>query len=204
MQTGGRLVQNIQRLPGSTPCKLGGKLYPLCLSARKRGGGLPQADIAQPDVIQRLQFVFDLRNTVEENKRFFHRHFQHVRNVLSLEMHLQRVPVIALSVAHVTGDVYVRQKVHFDLFHAVSLACFAPSAPDVEGKSAGFIAFCFGVRGAGKQIPDIGKQTGIGCGIGAWGSADRALVDVDHLVQIFNTGDFPVFSGRPDSVVQLS
>src|SRR3546814_15117928 len=60
---------------------------------------------------------------------------QNVGDGLALERHLQRLAVVALAVAHVAGDVDIRQEVHLDLQHAVALTGLAPPALDVEGEA---------------------------------------------------------------------
>src|SRR3546814_13156368 len=83
--------------------------------------------------------VADARHRLEELDRVLHRHVQNVGDGLALERHLQRLAVVALAVAHVAGDVDIRQEAHLDLQHAVALTGLAPPALDrksvVEGKS---------------------------------------------------------------------
>src|SRR3546814_10886608 len=78
--------------------------------------------------------VADARHRLEELDRVLHRHVQNVGDGLALERHLQRLAVVALAVAHVAGDVDIRQEVHLDLQHAVALTGLAPPDLDVEGE----------------------------------------------------------------------
>ena len=65
MQTGGRLIQNVQRFPGLPPAQLARELDALGFAAGKRGRRLPQVQISEADFDQRLQLGFDLRNIFE-------------------------------------------------------------------------------------------------------------------------------------------
>jgi hypothetical protein len=93
------------------------------------------------------------------------------------------------------GDVDVGQEVHFDLDHAVALAGFAAPALDVERETAGAVAARAGFRNAGKQLADRCQQAGVGRRIGARRATDRALVDVDHLVEMVETDDQVMLGG---------
>lgn len=62
MQAGGRLVKDIDGLPGIAAGQLIGQLDALRLTTRKRRGCLTQLDVAKTDFLQRLQLARDLRN----------------------------------------------------------------------------------------------------------------------------------------------
>ena len=49
------------------------------------------------------------------------------------------------------------------------------------------IPLCLCIIGHGVQVPDICKHTGICCRIGARCSSDGRLVNINYLVQIFNS-----------------
>ncbi len=59
---------------------------------------------------------------------------------VALELHLERLAIVALAVADVAGDVDVGQEVHLDLDQAVALARLAAAALDVEAEPAGLVA----------------------------------------------------------------
>ena len=77
MQTGGRLIENIQRLPGTAFGQFARQLHALCFTARERGSGLAQSNVRQANVHQRLQLTRQRRNGIEELTCFFNRHIQH-------------------------------------------------------------------------------------------------------------------------------
>src|SRR5688572_18456311 len=79
---------------------------------------------------------------------------QNVGDRLALEQDLERLAVVAFSLADVAGDVDVGQKVHLDLDDAVALAGLAAAALDVEGEAAGLVAARFGLGQAGEPLAD--------------------------------------------------
>ena len=183
VQAGGGLVQNIDGGAGGLPGKLGGQLHPLGFAAGQGGGGLAQLDVAQAHVHEGLKLVADLGQILEEGQGLLHRHLQHLVDVFALVAHLESLPVVALALAHLAGDVDVWQEVHLDLQQAVAGAGLAPSAPDVEGEPARAVSPALGVLGGGEQLPDVVEQPGVGGGVGAGRPADGGLVDGDDLVE---------------------
>src|SRR5690606_35578040 len=100
--------------------------------------------------------------------------------------HFQGFAVVALALTHVAGYVDVRQEVHLYLDHAVALAGFAAPAFDVEGESSRTVAARAGFRDAGEELADRREQAGVGRRVRARGAANRALVDVHHLVEVLH------------------
>jgi len=133
----------------------------------------------------------------------FHRHLQNLVYVLALVLDLQRLSVVALAVTHVTRNIHIRQKMHFDFDHAVTLAGFAASTLDVERKASRPIAAFARRRYAGEQFADGREQAGIGGGIGTRRASDRALIDVDHLVEKFQAADLGVRCGFGVAAVEM-
>ena len=78
---------------------------------------------------------------------------------------------------------------HLDLDHAVALAGLAAPALDVEGEASRLIAARLGFRQARKPFADRREGAGVGRRIRARRAADRRLVDVDHLVEMFEAVD---------------
>ena len=114
---------------------------------------------------------------------------------LALERDLERLAVVALALADVAGDVDVGQEVHLDLDDAVALAGLAAAALDVEGEAARLVAARLGLGQAGEPVADRREGAGIGRRVGARRAADRRLVDVDDLVEVFEPLD-AVVRGR--------
>ena len=66
VQPGGRLVEDVEGPAGGHLRELGGELDPLRLAARQRRRRLAEADIAEPDGVERLQPPADLGDVLEE------------------------------------------------------------------------------------------------------------------------------------------
>src|SRR5690606_31457796 len=96
-----------------------------------------------------------------------------------------------------------RQEVHLDLDGAVTLAGLAPAALDVEGEAPGLVAAFASLRRPGVQVADLGEDAGVRCRVRARGPADRRLVDLDHLVEVFGTDDASMGAGCGLGAVQL-
>ena len=62
VQAGGGLVEDVERLAGRAPRQLLGELDPLRLAARERGRRLAELDVAEADLLQRLELVADRRD----------------------------------------------------------------------------------------------------------------------------------------------
>ena len=183
MQPGGRLVQQVQRAARGPLGQLAAQLHALRLAPGQRRRGLPQLDVVQPHVRQRLQLPGDGRDMLEELQGLSHGHVQHVRDRLALVPDVQGFPIVPPALTHLAGHVHVRQKMHFDLDQPSALARLAPAALHVETVTSGPIPAHARLRQPGEQVPDKREHASVRGGIGARRPADRRLVDVDHLVQ---------------------
>ena len=141
-----------------------------------------------------MQLARQLGDVPEEVQGLLHGHLQHVVDALALVLHFQGFPVVAVALAHVAGDVHVRQKVHLNADDAVALAGLAPAALYVKGEAAGGKAPHFRVLGGGEQLPDVVEQPGVGGRVGAGRAANGGLVDLDDLVQMLQAPDFLVLA----------
>src|ERR1044071_373459 len=101
-------------------------------------------------------------------------------------MDLQSLTVVTLAVADFARYVNVRQEVHLDLDDAVAGAVLAAAPFHVEAEAAGAVAPQLRFGHLGEQFTDRREQTGVGRRIGARRAADRALVDDDGLVELFD------------------
>ena len=98
---------------------------------------------------------------VEEFQRLLDRHVQHVVDGLALVFYFQRLPVVPLSAAHLTGHIDVREEMHLDLQDAVAGAGLAPAALYIETEAAFLVASRLRVRRGRKEIPDQVKYAGV-------------------------------------------
>ena len=90
---------------------------------------------------------------------------KNIINTLTLIFHVQSLTIVTLAATHLTGHIYIRQKMHFDLFDTVALARLTTTALDVKGKSSRLIALCLSISGACKEIANITEKSHVGCGI---------------------------------------
>ena len=138
----------------------------------------------------------------KEHYRFLHGHVQHIRNGLFLILYFQRFAVVARALAHLAGYIYVRQKVHFDLQDAVTLAGFAAAALDVEAEPSRAVAAHLGVLRLGEYGADIVEHAGVGGGVGARGAADGLLIDANDFIH--ELALYPIaFAGAERALAQF-
>ena len=83
---------------------------------------------------------------------------------------------------------------HLNLKDSITAAGFASSALDIETESTLLVSACLCIRCRRKQIPDHVKHTGVSCRIGTRRTTDRRLIDVNDLVQLFQTKDVIMLS----------
>src|SRR3546814_9789935 len=68
MEPGGRLVEDVERLPGRTPRQFLGELDALCLAARQRRRLLPDLDIAKAHADEHRHLLADRRHRLERSE----------------------------------------------------------------------------------------------------------------------------------------
>jgi hypothetical protein len=66
----------------------------------------------------------------------------------------------------------------------LTLTGFTTAAFDIEAETAGFVAPNFAFWQSSEEVSDGVEQIGIGGGVGAGGTADRALIDLDDLIEM--------------------
>ena len=140
----------------------------------------------------------------EELERLGDRHLEDVRDGLALVVDLQRLAVVALALADLARDVDVRQELHLDLEDPVALAVLAAAALDVEAEPARLVAADARLRDTREQLADRGEQPDVGGRVRARRPADRALVDLDDLVDVLGALERVVRADRLARTVQLA
>ena len=136
VQSGGRLIKNIERLACIPLGKFGGKLHTLAFATGKRGRRLSQF-LYNPAPPLELPLSYS-----ESEARFqkFHRavncHIQHIGNRLPFEAHFQGFPIVAFAMADLTRNIHVGQEVHFNSFITIALAGFATPPTDIEREAS--------------------------------------------------------------------
>ena len=189
MQAGRRLIQYVNRLARAASRQLRRELDALRFSAGERGSRLSELHIPESDLVQDRKPRADLLLILEEVDCLLNRHVEHIRDVLALKAHLQRFAVIALAVAHLTGHIHVREKMHFDLQQTVSGAGLAAASACIEGKPSCLIASQTRILRRCKKCSNVIEQSRISRRIRARRASNRTLVDGDHLVDVFQTVD---------------
>ena len=151
MKPRGRLIQNVDRLAGAPLAQLRRQLDPLGFSSGKLRGRLPQPDIGKSHIVEGLHLPLNARHMVEEFQRLLDRHVQHVVDGLALVFYFQRLPVVPLSAAHLTGHINVREEMHLDLQDAVAGTGLAPAALYIEAEAALLVASRLRIRRGRKR-----------------------------------------------------
>ena len=204
MQSRRRLVQNIDCLSRTSLTQLCCQLDTLGFSAGQSRRRLSQTDIRKPDIIQGLHLSADTWYIFKEMHCFFYGHVQNIIDILSFVFHFQCLSVVTSSLTYFTWNIDIRQEMHLDLDDSISAAGLTSSSFDVKTESSFFIASCFCIWCCREQIPDQVKYSGIGCRIGSRSPPDRRLVDIDHLVQLFQSLDAFVSARNGPCTVQVS
>ena len=150
--------------------------------------------IAEPHVVNRLQFARNERQLVENRQRVLNRRFQQIRNRLAAILHLQRFVVVTAPAALVAGDIHIRQEVHLNALQTIALARLAAPAFDVETEAPHLVtAFTrFGEHRV--QLANRRKNARISGRIRPRRAPDRRLVDLHDFVdevQSLNRGMQP-------------
>src|SRR3546814_19347254 len=78
--------------------------------------------------------VADGGHGLEEFGGILDRHVEHVGDRMALELHLERLAIVARALADIALDVAVGEEVHLDLDQAVAGARFAAAALDVRSE----------------------------------------------------------------------
>src|SRR5690606_33844480 len=104
VETGGRLVKDVQRATGGAAGEFAGELHALGLTAGELRRGLAEPDVAQANVLKGLELVLDGRDVLEEVEALGNRHVEDIRDGLALVQDLQRLPVVPGAVADLAGD----------------------------------------------------------------------------------------------------
>src|SRR5687768_4245977 len=204
VETGGRLVEDVEGPPGVALGELGRELHALRLAARERSRRLAEMDISEPDVIQQLELLGDAALRGEEVEAVGDREIEHVGDAPALVAHLERLAVVAPTLADFARHVDVGQEMHLDLHEAIPLTRLAAAALDVEREPPGTISAHLRFGKLGEQLPDRCEESRVRRGIRPGRPADGALIYVDHLVELIEPFDAPVRAGYDPGAVEVS
>src|SRR5262249_35096130 len=107
MEPGGGLVEDVEEVPTQPGAELSGDLEALRLAARQGRGGLAQAEIAEPDVLEDPESPRQAGCGRKETDSLVHRHLKHLADVAPLVRDLPDVRTVASPLALTTRDVDV-------------------------------------------------------------------------------------------------
>ena len=151
MQSGGGLVEDVEGVPAPGPLQLGRQLDALGLAAGELGRGLPEPQVAQPDLLQRRQAAGGGRDVGEGTRRLVDGHREHVGDGAVAVADLEGVVVVAGTVARRAGAVGAGQEQQLDGDEALALAGRAATVGDVEGEPARRPAAPLGAPGSRRR-----------------------------------------------------
>jgi hypothetical protein len=103
MQSGGGLVQKIERGTPGAGGEGGGQSHPLSFTAGKSVGRLADGKISQADFLQGLQGGGEGGDSAEELEGAIHRKIEHVRDGVASVAYSQGFPVITATAAGGAG-----------------------------------------------------------------------------------------------------
>src|SRR5262245_23896423 len=158
MQSGGGLVEDVQRLARPFFDQLACQLDSLGFAAGERRRWLAQLDVVEPDVVQGLEHASDLGDIREMLESLLHVHVEHVTDGLSLESHVKRFATEPLALTNRARDPYVGEKVHFQAIRAVSNTSLAATPSDVEAEPPRRVAARLRFGKLGEKIADLVEQ----------------------------------------------
>lgn len=185
----GGFVEDVKGVACGTAGKLFGEFDALGFTARKRGGGLAEFDVIEPDVMKCFKTAAYRGLRVEEIEGFFDAHVEDFGDMLAFVFDIERFAVEALSSAGFASDEYIGEKVHLDTDHARPFAGFASPAGDVKGETPCGVAAHLGLGKLRKELADRPKEIDVGGGVGARSATDGRLIDVDDFVDVFESFD---------------
>ena len=146
-------------------------------------------DIPKTYAHQRIHLLADRRHRLEELLSILNRHIQHIGNRLALELDLERFTIVPRTLARLARHIHVRQKVHLDLDDAIALTGFTTSTLHVEREPPRLISARLCLRQPRKPVANRRKGPGISRRVRTRRPTNRALIDVDHLIQMLKPLD---------------
>src|ERR1700761_2858126 len=122
VEAGRRFVKNVERPAALRPLQLGGELDALRLPSGELGRRLAEPDVAQPDLTQHAQRPGNCVIAFEELEGGIDSHRQHVRDRLVADLDLERLRIVARSLAGRAWRVDAGKKKKLDANVALALA----------------------------------------------------------------------------------
>ena len=177
MKSGGRLVEDVERLARISLREFGGEFHSLTLTAGEGSGALSQLDITQAYTLQSLDFLQDLWNALEELHGLVDGHVEYISDALSLVAHFQCLSVVSLAVANLAWHHHVGKEVHLDGLISISATSLASTALHIEGEATWLVATNLRLWQSYEEGADVAEHTRVSGWVAARGSADRTLIE---------------------------
>ena len=203
MEAGRRFVQNIECVAGAAAAQFFGELHALRLAAGERRSGLTEMDVFKADIYERIELVADARHVFHEFGGVLDRHIEDFGDILPFIANFQCLAVITLAVTFFTSHIHIRQKVHFDFDHAVPFTRLATPAFDVKAEPSRLIAAQPRFRQFCKEIANRAEQPGVRRRIRARRPPNRALININDLVNMLDAEDVFMRSSRLFGAVKM-
>ena len=184
VQADGGLVKHKHRVL-LAPAHLAGQLQPLGLPAGQAGGGFPQGQVAQSQVVQHLEPLADQLPVLAGPQGGVDVHGHQLRqgegcSGPGLDPHPARVPAVPGPPAVRAGDVHVGQELHVQTDGAGAVAGGTAQGAGVVGEVSGLVPQGLGLGAAGVDLPQLVVDVGVGGHGGADIEADGGGVDELH------------------------
>ena len=159
VQAGRRLVEDVERATRVALRELGRELHALRFAAGQRRRALPEMDVAESDVGERLKLLVRCAAGSERTPRASSTVSSSTSEIdQTAKAHLERLAIVALALAHLARHVDVGQEVHLDLHETVALTRLAPSALHVEREAPRSVAANLRLGQLGEQLANRREQ----------------------------------------------
>lgn len=195
MEAGGRFIQHIQRLTSRSFAELPRQLDALSFASRQRWRGLAEFEILQADIAEGLQFIDDLGEGGKMLEGLLDIEVEAIGDRLAFEENLEGSAVVSFGFACGAGDPKVGEELHVEPNRAVAIAGAATPLLGIEAEGSRSESAASALGKFREQIADLVEDFRIRCRIAARGSTDGTLIDIDDLVQVFESLDAAVDTG---------
>ena len=192
VQPGGGFVEEEEPGLGLGVGQPRGQLEALRLAAGEEARRLAEAQVAEADILQRLQRTGDLlmlRETAKKLDGLGHRHFQHVVDGLALEQHAQHVGLEAFAAAGGADERDVAEELHLDALVAKPGAALAAAVVRVEAEGRRAEPRTLGRGRLAEQVADVVPRAEVDDRGRAGRLARGRLVHHDDFADVFDPGE---------------
>ncbi len=182
MESGGRFVENEEGRGLALGGEEIGELHALVFATGERRRRLAEFDVAQTDILERLQAFDDTSfgrgiDFAEKFNSLVDGHVEHVVDIFATIFNLEYVVFETATVARLARDCDVGHELHLDGDDAVAFTLFATSAFGVKREVGGRESHLLCALLVGKQMAYLVVGFEIGGGVASRGAPDWVLID---------------------------